>query len=297
MKGFLLALGVLAVCLCFVYAPYARVDTARKEAAAAKLRELLESEYKGVALPILQASMMGDEEDIKIMLAAGEDVNAQGKDGYTSLLLAAYYNHPNVIRILLESGAKRQARNMLGKTALQIATEKGHDECLAILKLENSTWNPYVYAFTAFIVLGTSFVFYFVATAKRSERDVGPEKNSTNTKEGSALTENNPEVNYHDDSQKEDKEPTASVEVEFNPVLQPVLHYSKTRKLRRAKQEIEEQEERERLKAKEKQKKEEEEKRQKEANRKAAEDHFKKALGLGLDNKMRQQEVRERLKA
>ena len=81
MKGLLLALGVLAVCLFYFYGPYARVDTARKRAAAAK-RALLESEYKGVDLPILQASMMGDEEDIKIMLAADEDVNVQNKEGW-----------------------------------------------------------------------------------------------------------------------------------------------------------------------------------------------------------------------
>ena len=180
MKGLLFALGVLAVCLCYFYGPYARVDTARKRAAAAK-RALLESEYKGVDLPILQASMMGDEEDIKIMLAADEDVNVQNKGGYTPLLLAAYYNHPNIIRILLESGANRHAKNMLGKTALQIATEKGHDQCLAILKLESSTWKPYASACTAFVVIGTSSVFFFVATAKRGKRGVGPELNRKET--------------------------------------------------------------------------------------------------------------------
>ena len=290
MKGLLLALGVLAVCLFYFYGPYARVDTARKRAAAAK-RALLESEYKGVDLPILQASMMGDEEDIKIMLAADEDVNVQNKEGYTSLLLAAYYNHPNIIRILLESGANRYAKNMLGKTALQIATEKGHDECLAILKLESSTWKPDAPAFTAFVVIGTSFVFYFVATAKRGKKDVGPEKNSTNTKEGGAQTENTPEVKHHDDIQKEHAEHTATVKVEFNPVLHFMTVEEESERL--AKQKIEERkrkEREERIKAKEKVKKEEEEKRQKEANKKAAEEKKKKDE---LEYKMRRAQMAE----
>jgi hypothetical protein len=78
------------------------------------------------------AAEEGHQEIVEKLLAAGADVNAAaaGLDGRTALQAAAEEGHQEIVEKLLAAGAdvNAAAAGLFGQTALQAAAEKGHQE-------------------------------------------------------------------------------------------------------------------------------------------------------------------------
>ena len=60
---------------------------------------------------LVGAAESGNIEAIKQHLAAGTDVNAKGKNGWTPLHYAAVESHKEVVELLLANGADVNAKN------------------------------------------------------------------------------------------------------------------------------------------------------------------------------------------
>ena len=72
---------------------------------------------------LIGATYYGEIEIVKLLLAAGVDVNAKGNDGKTALMLAKNYNYPEIVK-LLEQHAKNKTKANLTKKAKIISAKK-----------------------------------------------------------------------------------------------------------------------------------------------------------------------------
>jgi len=79
------------------------------------------------------AAESGDLEKVKILIASGADVNAQGSFGALPLGLAAGRGHLEVVRTLIQAGADVNWEATHGQTALNVAAHMGHHEVLKAL--------------------------------------------------------------------------------------------------------------------------------------------------------------------
>lgn len=70
---------------------------------------------------LLDATRVGDAAKVTAILRAGADANARGKDGATSLMIAAARGHLEVAKALLAQRADVNAQDEQGRTALMFA--------------------------------------------------------------------------------------------------------------------------------------------------------------------------------
>lgn len=75
-------------------------------------------------MDLMIAAFWGMPRDIEAALSNGASVNAQGKYGYTPLILAARYNESDVVHLLLARGADPNLRNNRNETALFLCDDK-----------------------------------------------------------------------------------------------------------------------------------------------------------------------------
>ncbi|KAJ1482519.1 ankyrin repeat-containing domain protein [Baffinella frigidus] len=88
--------------------------------------------------PLLCAASTGSREAVKILLEHGANVKAKGKDGWTSLHIAASRGNVKLARLLLIHGAVRSTKTDLGRngqTALQIAVASRKAQRTKVAKL------------------------------------------------------------------------------------------------------------------------------------------------------------------
>jgi ankyrin repeat protein len=76
--------------------------------------------------PLHETSERGHFEMTKLLLGRDVDVNAQDEDGTTALYLASCEGELEVVRALLQHGASVDCRSIEGWTPLQTASEIGH---------------------------------------------------------------------------------------------------------------------------------------------------------------------------
>lgn len=84
--------------------------------------------------PLHRAAYFGDVEKIKVLLKAGEKVNAQNKEGATPLHWAAFKGHEAAAKALLNAGANVNARTKKGSTPLGLATTYKQEALIRLLK-------------------------------------------------------------------------------------------------------------------------------------------------------------------
>lgn len=72
------------------------------------------------------ASSAGHLEIVKVLLAAGADVNMTNDNGQSPLHYAASRNREDIAKCLLEAGAHVNAADKLGNTSLHRAASRGH---------------------------------------------------------------------------------------------------------------------------------------------------------------------------
>jgi ankyrin repeat protein len=82
---------------------------------------------------LLEASLIGHEEIVKILIQRGADVNAKGGVYDTALQAAASSGHGGIVRLLLDAGANMNARGGRYGTALLAATIEQRYEIVQVL--------------------------------------------------------------------------------------------------------------------------------------------------------------------
>jgi len=83
---------------------------------------------------IHDAARFGITEAIKQHLAAGTDVNAKDKDGFTPLIQAVQRGQKEVAKLLIEKGADVNAKTAKGGTPLDWANAGNHSETADLLR-------------------------------------------------------------------------------------------------------------------------------------------------------------------
>ena len=73
---------------------------------------------------MLTAAKDGKLDDVKKLIANGEDINATSAEGVTALMIAAAENQVVIVKALIQAGADARARTKSGKTALFFANAK-----------------------------------------------------------------------------------------------------------------------------------------------------------------------------
>ncbi len=75
--------------------------------------------------PLVRASAIGNSaKDIKNIIHAGADVNANDDNGDTALIIASENGYTDIMKILLDAGADVNVKNKDGDTALMLTTER-----------------------------------------------------------------------------------------------------------------------------------------------------------------------------
>ena len=89
-------------------------------------------------ISIYDAAESGNIDAVKQHLAAGTDVNARDKDGWTPLHPASYEGHQEIVELLIAKGADVNAKvefgSLQGMTPLDSANNSDRTEIVSILR-------------------------------------------------------------------------------------------------------------------------------------------------------------------
>ncbi|KTG03349.1 hypothetical protein cypCar_00014521 [Cyprinus carpio] len=88
--------------------------------------------------PLHLAAYKGHIVVVRILLAAGCDLDIQDDDGNTALHEAAWHGFGQSVKLLVKAGANVHAKNKAGNTALHLACQNGHAQSSKVLLLGGS---------------------------------------------------------------------------------------------------------------------------------------------------------------
>ncbi len=83
--------------------------------------------------PLMLAVAFGEKETAQSLLEKGANVNAQDKDGVSSLHLAVFRELPEMVELLISHGANTALTDEVGRTPKMVAKENGLSEIEAML--------------------------------------------------------------------------------------------------------------------------------------------------------------------
>lgn len=83
---------------------------------------------------LMQAVLVGSEKCVRFLLREGADANAKENRGETPLMLAAWANRGEIMQLLLAAGADLESRRKDGKNAEEIALSRRQETCAEMLK-------------------------------------------------------------------------------------------------------------------------------------------------------------------
>lgn len=85
-----------------------------------------ETNFDGYTISLVQASIDGDLNEVKLLVGEGADLEIRNNEGWTPLMVAAYYGYIDIAKFLVGSGAKVDVQNNKKFTALMHSASKGH---------------------------------------------------------------------------------------------------------------------------------------------------------------------------
>ena len=88
----------------------------------------------GVSTPLIKAVGKGSDRSIRLLLAAGAQLDLPDGTGRTALMVAASRGDTTSARLLLAAGATANIRSRLGATALSLARREGHTTMTQLLQ-------------------------------------------------------------------------------------------------------------------------------------------------------------------
>jgi hypothetical protein len=100
-----------------------------------KGQELLPSLKKKGVTALMAASMHGNADLARQLIAKGAKVNQQDDEGQTALILAAREGNAEVAKVLISNKADTEIRDKFGRTPLIVATIFGHTSVVRVLLL------------------------------------------------------------------------------------------------------------------------------------------------------------------
>jgi len=93
----------------------------------------VDAQTKDGATALMLASRTGHSEITRMLMEAGAEVNTQDHNGFTALMIASAQGHIVVVRMLIEVRADVNARTEEGDTAFSIAHSEGHTDISRLL--------------------------------------------------------------------------------------------------------------------------------------------------------------------
>jgi len=98
------------------------------------IRDLSNLTQKEKDKKLINASMYGKQEVVKLLIEVGADINAKDSDGDTVLMYASQKDYYiNVVKLLIKAGADVNAKNNFEETALMWASKNDNKEIVKLL--------------------------------------------------------------------------------------------------------------------------------------------------------------------